>query len=136
MKFKKIINFSLATILGFSFLGGISHADNINLKRVEGQNRYETAINVSKQIDQSDYVLIASGEGYADALIGGTLASQEKAPLLLTEKSKLSKGISSEINRLNPKEVFILGGENTLSKNIEKEISSLGFNVKRFWGNR
>lgn len=101
MKFKKIINFSLATILGFSFLGGISHADNINLKRVEGQNRYETAINVSKQIDQSDYVLIASGEGYADALIGGTLASQEKAPLLLTEKSKLSKGISSEINRLN-----------------------------------
>ncbi len=65
-------------------------------------------------------------------MIGGTLASQEKAPLLLTEKSKLSKGISSEINRLNPKEVFILGGENTLSKNIEKEISSLGFNVKRF----
>lgn len=134
MKFKKIINLSLATIIGLSFLGGISKAENINLKRIEGQSRYETSINVSKQIEKSDYVLIASGQGYADALIGGTLASQENAPLLLTESNKLSDGIITEIKRLNPKEVFILGGEKTISKNVEKELLSLDLPVKRLYG--
>ncbi|MEG0250241.1 MAG: cell wall-binding repeat-containing protein [Peptostreptococcus sp.] len=135
MKFKKIISFSLAAFIALPLLGNISNADTINVERIEGQNRYETSINVSKEIEESDYVLIASGQGYADALIGGTMASQENAPLLLTEKNKLSSGISSEIKRINPKEIYILGGEKAISKKVEKELLSLGFPVRRLHGN-
>lgn len=79
-------------------------------------------------------MVLASGQGYADALFGSTLSSQINSPLLLTEKNKLSNGVSNEIKGLGVKEVFILGGENTISKNVEKELYALGIKVSRLTG--
>lgn len=134
MFFKKIISLSIAAILGITLFFSTGNAQSIDSKRISGDSRYDTSIKVSSAFDKSDYMVLASGQGYADALFGSTLSSQINSPLLLTEKNKLSNGVSNEIKRLSVKEVFILGGENTISKNVEKELSALGIKVSRLTG--
>ena len=134
MFFKKIASLSLATVLGIGLFAGSSNAQSITAQRVSGSNRYDTSLKVSSRFEKSDYVVLASGQGYADALFGSTLSSQVDSPLLLTEKNRLSNGVADEIKRLKSKEVFILGGENTISSDVENEISDLGIKVSRLSG--
>ena len=63
------------------------------------------------------------------------MASKYKAPILLTDKESLTEELLNEIERLEAKNVFILGGINTISKEIEEflEIKKLKF-VKRIEG--
>ncbi len=108
----------------------------MKVTRISGADRYKTAVEASKEIfkEGSKFVVVASGEGFADALVGGTLASQIKAPILLVGKDKLSKEVEEELIRLNPDKVFLLGGTNTISDNVFYEIVSLKTNVKRLYG--
>lgn len=107
-----------------------------SVKRVSGGDRYKTSVETSKFTlpSGSKYAIVASGEVFADALVGGTLATQIKAPILLTEKDSLSKDIKDEITRLGAKEIYLLGGENTVSENVKKEIEKLDIKVERLAG--
>lgn len=106
------------------------------ISRISGKDRYDTAINISKEIfpKGSRYAIVANGQEFADALVGGTLATQEKAPILLSEKNYISRETLNEINRLNPEKVFILGGINTLSDDVFYEVAGLRTNVERLSG--
>ena len=107
----------------------------IPVDRLNGSNRYMTAAVISQNLDtNSDTVILASGEGYADALAGVPLASYKNAPILLTPKNTLSKDTLAEIDRRKTKEVIILGGEGAVSKNVELELSKRGIKTKRFAG--
>lgn len=134
MKTKKISSLLVCTLMSLSLLSANSKAEDISIKRVSGNDRYSTSIRVSSEFEKSDYVVLASGGVYPDALFGSTLASQENAPLLLNGKNSLSKDVANEIKRLEAKEVFVLGGENTLSKNIDSELESMGVIVTRLAG--
>lgn len=134
MKIKKIASLCLGAMLSISSLSGNVKAEGISARRVNGDDRYSTSIRVSSEFEQSDYLVLASGRVYPDALFGSTLASQENAPLLLTSKNSISQSISSEIKRLGVKEVFVLGGHETLSENIDSQLESLGVKVTRLSG--
>lgn len=134
MKFKKISSFLLGTLLGLSFLTGSINAEEISARRISGINRYETSIRSSREFSQSDYLIIASGKSYSDALFGSALASQENSPLLLTDKNTLYPSIPSEIRRLGVKEVFVLGGTDSISSSIDSYLKSLGVSVTRLSG--
>lgn len=87
-----------------------------------GQNRVETAIDLSgKNYESSENVFLASGRLYPDALTGGVAASLYKAPILLTEKP-LERNVIKEIKRLGAKNIYIIGGESTLSSTYEEMI--------------
>lgn len=105
----------------------ISFASNgMQVIRIKGSDRYETAIEVSKNtFNRSNYAIVASGENYPDALVGGTLAVQLKAPILLTSKSSIKQSILEEIERLNVKQVFLLGGESAVSKSVENALKKI-----------
>lgn len=104
--------------------------------RLWGQDRYETAVEVSKQGWQnSDYVVLASGEGYADALCAAPLAKKYNAPILLTDSKGLNEKTKEEIKRLNAKNVLIIGKYASVSKAAEEKLSSIVTNVQRFGGN-
>lgn len=101
--------------------------------RISGSNRYETSINVSKSaFDKSKYAVIASGENYPDALVGGVLSGILEAPLLVSSKSSLSDSLISELKRLEVETVYVLGGENTIAPEIVEQLSE--FNVERLSG--
>lgn len=120
---KRILGFLLALFIFIPSL--VVSADSTSLVRISGSDRYQTAIEVGKrEFGTADYAIIASGENFADALVGGTLAVQTKSPLYLTAKDSLPENLLSELKRLNPSEVYILGGIESISEKVEKEIAA------------
>ena len=95
-----------------------------DLKVLFGEDRYETAVEISKSsFENSPNVILASGEGFADALSGGQLAHALNAPILLTNSQRLGDNVWKEIQRLKAEKIYILGGNASVSKDIEKRLS-------------
>lgn len=84
--------------------------------------------------DTADTVVIANSHEFADALTGVPLANELNAPLLLTRAHSLNTDVKNEIERLNPSEVIILGGENAVSAKVEQELATAVSSVTRIGG--
>lgn len=106
-----------------------SEADNFIkktpiVKRIAGDDRVQTSIEISKfEATKAEKVILADASNYPDALSASTLADG-KYPVLLIQ-NKLTEGIKEEIKRLGAKEVIVLGGENSISNSIEKELKTI-----------
>ena len=123
-----------SVMLASAPLSVIVHADSAVDAVIAGQNRYETSVKVSqKAFKSSDYVIIASGDNFPDALSGGVLSGYLKAPILLSSRNSLSDSVKSEIQRLSPKKIYILGGENSISHSIESDLQKK-YSVSRISG--
>ncbi|QQK07728.1 cell wall-binding repeat-containing protein [Miniphocaeibacter halophilus] len=135
---KKILSLVLAVTLSITtLLSNLSLADSreLNVTRIAGSGRYETAVEASKAtFKTSKYAVVASGEGFADALVGGTLATQIEAPILLVGKNSVPNAVFNEIKRLGVEKVYLLGGTNTISKSVESTLNTGITNVERLAG--
>ncbi|MBF1045438.1 MAG: cell wall-binding repeat-containing protein [Peptostreptococcus sp.] len=104
-------------------------------KSLAGQNRYDTAVKVSSDgWTESDTVFLVNGKAIADALTATPLARLKSAPILLTEKDQLNDLTSREINRLKAKNIVIIGGKNSISKDLEDKLVASGKQVQRISG--
>jgi len=114
-------------------------------RRVSGANRYATAAQVSMlEWSQTNnvsgygtngptFVVIASGENFADALAGSTLAMLNDGVLLLTTGGKLAPDTKAELARLlysEDAEVYVLGGTGAISAETYNAIGQAGAGVK------
>lgn len=109
------------------------YAQDTSVSRIAGKSRYETSAYVSQMaFKQAKSIVIASGEGFADALAGGGLASAVGGPLLLVEKNQVPQVIMEEITRLQPKTIYLLGGENTISPFVEEIFAD--YSIERISG--
>lgn len=116
---------------------GVSSANVENVSRIAGEDRIATSIEISKAMfNESDNVVLASGFNFADALSAGQLAAALNAPLILSN-DQLDTRTSDEIAKLKPKNMYIVGGENALSSNIEESVKSVvnDINIERLKGN-
>ena len=103
-----------------------SKASAISVSRVSGQNRYDTAVAVSKHgFTQASTVYLASGTTFPDALGGGAAAAQTDAPMLLTEPGKLPAKVAAEIRRLGAKKVIIVGGTGAVSAGVANQAKKI-----------
>lgn len=86
--------------------------------RLSGDNRFETAVKVSQEGFRlgAGTVVVATGQGYADALSGVTLAHAYGAPLLLVSGDSTPQSVREEIVRLKATTVLVLGGEAAVSQ--------------------
>ena len=107
-------------------------------QRIAGQNRYETAIQAADQYGQSKNVILADGEQghYPDALVASYLSGIKKAPILLTHPNSLTRSadVKGEINKLNPTDIWIVGGTDVVSASIQNELANAGYTVHRVQG--
>ncbi|MBN8234087.1 cell wall-binding repeat-containing protein [Halobacillus kuroshimensis] len=102
--------------------------------RIAGENRYETAVEISKQgWDESDTIVLARGDHFPDALAGAPLAYQMDAPILLT-KERLPAEVMEEIQRLGADRAVILGGTEAVSPFVENQLKGMGLSVQRIGG--
>ncbi|MFB2580892.1 cell wall-binding repeat-containing protein [Herbiconiux sp. P15] len=100
----------------------------VTVDRISGADRYEVAVNISKQqySSTSPFVFVASGLNYPDALSAGpAAASPTGGPLLLTTTDVLPPVVLAELTRLAPDQVFIVGGPNSVSPAVEAVIKAL-----------
>ena len=93
------------------------------VSRLHGTNRILTAIRVSREAyTKSDSVILAGYYGQIDALAGTLLAATKDIPLLLTYKNSISSDLQEELERLEVKNVYILGGEAAVNKAVENSL--------------
>ena len=109
-------------------------------KRFAGSNRYATMAMASQEAYYTDgsceYLIVASGQAFPDALAGSALAGVYDCPILLTNKAKLSAETKSEIQRLAAPNclVMILGGKGAVSDDVVNAIGALGVRTERIAG--
>ncbi len=89
----------------------------ISVTRLAGADRYETATKVSAQTfaPAVPAVFIATGLNYPDALASTPAASRMLAPLLLVPTSTIPASVQTELTRLQPAQIFVIGGPSVVS---------------------
>ncbi|MGD6803470.1 cell wall-binding repeat-containing protein [Rossellomorea aquimaris] len=124
----------LYALAAFSLEEDVPYYDNI--LRVSGNNRYETAVEISNMgwPAGADTVILARDSTFPDALAGAPLAYQKDAPILLNPKNTLHKAVKAQIKNLGASNVIILGGTGAILSGVEKELRDMGLNVRRIGG--
>ncbi len=104
-----------------------------NYQRFGGADRYETSMKISQKFaTKSGYAIIASGENFPDALCACPLSKKYDAPIILTPENKLDSKAEEELKNCEVKKVFIIG--NSISKDVEASINSMGITCERIGG--
>jgi len=132
---KKSLKF-LSLILGLSLLTSAKAYASTTTHRIAGNDRYDTAIEISKNgwSTGSDYVVLAYGENFPDALCAAPLAKKYNAPILLNPGNTLDSRVQEELLRLKVKQVFIIGGIGVVPQAIEDSLLSQNIKVIRLGG--
>lgn len=103
--------------------------------RISGRNRISTAIEVSKKYyEKANTVIIARSDEYPDSLTASPLAKKLNAPILLTSKNELEESVKAEIKRLKATNIIIVGGVNSISTKVEKELRQYDKDIERIAG--
>ncbi len=103
--------------------------------RFSGSDRFEVAYNVaSSQWNKADTVVIVNYEAFADALSATPLAYKLNAPILLVKPNELPAKTNQKLNELDPKQIIIIGGKNSISSSVETQLKSIA-SVERIDGN-
>lgn len=130
---KKLLSILAAAMLFMGLSAPASYAEGGELTRVYGAGRIETSVAISKAtFPDAKTVIIASDQGFADALSGGPLAIQMGSPILLSS-TELKSVVAREIKRLKTENIIILGGEAAVKKSVEDELKK-NYKVNRISG--
>ena len=113
-----------------------ANTTNENVQRISGQNRVQTAIEVSKKMfkEGTNKVVLANQDNYSDVLTAAPFAKANNASLLYVSSNSISKEVMSEISRLKAKEITIIGGEKSVDEGLKKELEKRNFKVERLSG--
>ncbi|WP_407312619.1 S8 family serine peptidase [Desulfosporosinus sp. SB140] len=103
--------------------------------RMGGNDKIQTSLQISlaQFPNGTDTVLLATADDFSDALSGVPLAYKLHAPILLTTRDQLPAAVKTEIQRLAPKKIILLGGTAVISTNIEQQLQTT-FSIQRLAG--
>jgi competence protein ComEC len=106
--------------------------------RLAGRTRYETSKVVAEEYNsgQVDNIVLATGNGFADALSVSTLAGKLNAPILLVNQttSKSPEALDYISKHMSSGKVWIAGGTGVVDTTFESKLSSMGNSVERVEG--
>ena len=95
------------------------------VQRRYGSDRYATsaAVSAATFAPGVPVVYIATGLNHPDGLGGAAAGAIEGGPLLLTKTSTLPGSIATELERLKPERVVIVGGTAAISATVQTQIT-------------
>lgn len=106
----------------------------LTVRRIYGQDRYETACAIADEIGNSyKCAIIASGLNFPDALAISSYAAINQIPIFLCGKV-LPTTVKTKLSELGVTEVKIVGGTTVVSTEIENWLKAKGFSVTRWAG--
>ncbi|MCS5717293.1 cell wall-binding repeat-containing protein [Herbiconiux sp. CPCC 205763] len=110
--------------------------DGPKVIRVSGADRYEVSANVSVDGQKAGVpvVYVASGQVYPDALAASAAAGIQGAPVLLATHDTVPAAVLTELARLRPGKIIVLGGTNTISAAVEAQLKAYSLSVNRIAG--
>lgn len=112
---------------------------SVEIIRLVGNSRYDTSIEIADalkrelKVSKFKNIILASGDGFPDALSGSYLALVKSAPILLISDATKSDIVNYVRNNLaSGGRVYILGGDIAVPTSVEELLS--GLKVKRLAG--
>lgn len=87
----------------------------IRVIRLGGASRYETALNIAKELEPSTNIVIASGhdDNLVDSLSIAPIAAAKGMPIFLSD-NRLDSATTDYINGLNVKTTYVVSGPNAI----------------------
>jgi putative cell wall-binding protein len=98
--------------------------------RIGGKDRYETSIEIAKQLGDFNKIVVATGSSFPDALSIAPYAASQGTPILLTAAGKLPDSIKNYINSKNVNKTYVIGGTGVVADAVK---NALPF-VERIYG--
>lgn len=124
MKNKKILKaavmLSLATTLAIPFN---TLADSQGT-RIGGRDRFEVAINVGNKFTNAKSCIVLNYLAYSDSISSSEIAKGDM-PIYYTKSNSIDANTLKNIKDKGYKHVFIIGGEKSVSKNVEKKLARI-----------
>lgn len=128
---KKVLALGIsALLLSVSFPTSINALDKI--ENIQGVDKYETAGLISDKQDFTTAVLINADSTMVDGIAASGLAGVNNAAILLTNKDDIPEATLQRLNRVT--KIYVIGGENSISKEIEQQLKSLNISIERISG--
>ncbi|MEB0001105.1 cell wall-binding repeat-containing protein, partial [Cryobacterium sp. RTS3] len=95
--------------------------------RIAGLDRYETSAAISKSgfAPARPVVYVANGSNFPDALSGAAVAGSQGAPVLLVRDDVIPAAIATELARLKPGRIVVLGGESSVGAAVFEQLKAL-----------
>lgn len=94
--------------------------------RLAGSNRYATAATISRATFSRGVPVayVATGETFPDALSGGALAGRDGGPVLLVKNRSIPDETKTELARLRPGTIVVLGGSGVVSDYVRSQLGA------------
>lgn len=96
-----------------------------NTTRYAGVDRYQTSVTVTRELNPSSKVFLATGETFADALTGSVLAAKWDYSFLLVPPHHLHDSIETVAEEMDVFRFTILGGEGAINPAYEKQLTKI-----------
>lgn len=106
------------------------------VQRAAGVDRYATAAQLSEGAFEPGVPVayVATGLNFPDALAAGAAGAHFGGPVLLTKGDTLQPVTATELARLKPERIVVVGGADVVSSNTEVQLRSLAPEVVRLAG--
>lgn len=110
--------------------------------RIGGTDRFEvsaalsnTGITPASAVPPGiDTVFIANGFTFPDALATGPVAAASGSPLLLVTETAIPAAVATELARLHPRRIVIVGGPSSVSQGVASRLGGYADTVERIAG--
>ena len=129
---KKVTVIGGTSLLPNSLIAQLASIDGMEVDRIAGGDRFETAVNIADALGQNDKYILANGTIFADALAVSAYSAATKIPVLLTNGTTLDAKTEAKLNAAN--QVIIIGGIKSVSGPIGDKLRQNGVNVSRVYG--
>ncbi|MPZ87766.1 MAG: hypothetical protein GEU81_06755 [Nitriliruptorales bacterium] len=106
-------------------------AEEYEVRRLHGANRFATAAAVAAELPGSPTVFVAEGSnedparGFPDPLSAGPYAGFLESPILLVTADRLPSESAAALDRLAPEELVIVGGPVAVSESVAALLGSV-----------
>lgn len=98
-----------------------------NVARISGEDRYETSLKIADEFLENmdpDYITIATGANFPDALAAGPLAAVKNSLMLLVNNSSSNTDLKNFISSNNFGNMYTIGGTGVISDAQMNSIAS------------
>lgn len=135
LKPKRIVVLGGSTVVSDPVVTALKKYTSGTVTRLRGANRYATAEQVSRQFPVSTTrVYVATGDNFPDALAASARAGSQGVPVLLTRKGELPQETVTALNRLQPTQIFVVGGSTVISDAVVTQLRQHAGTVTRLSG--
>lgn len=97
---------------------------NVIVVPLGGSDRYETALNIAKEMGSFDKFVVATAWNNADALSVASIAAAKGMPIILSDVNKIPDSVMSYIDSVkgNVAQTYVLGGTGALTDNVKNSL--------------